>query len=111
MQSRQSEFSALFLDTVLTGQGIHAQPALEHQPLANLYPVLELLRQIAPADHFQLTRGIVGTQAIYLDGHLRHWSLVVLGVSHLGCFQHLNLEQTVIHSPVTIGESHPDAPT
>jgi hypothetical protein len=111
MQPGQGEFGALFLDTVLTGHGVHAQPPLEHQPLANLHPVLELLGQIAPAHHLQLTRRIIGPQSLYLDRHLRHRSLIVLGVSHLGRFQHLNLEQTVIHSPATIGATHPDAPT
>jgi hypothetical protein len=105
----EGEFGLLLLHPVLTGDGIHAQSPLEHEPLANLNPVLEVLSEISPAHHLQLTRGIIGTKAIDLDSHFRHWRLVVLGVPHLGGFQHFNLEQAVIHTPGAIGGPHPDA--
>jgi hypothetical protein len=103
MEAGQGELGAFFLDPVLARHGVHPQAAFEHQPLAHLYPVLQLLGQIAPAHHLQLARGIIGTQAVDLHGHFRHRRLVVLGIAHLGRFQHLDLEQTVIHSPATIG--------
>jgi hypothetical protein len=103
MEPCQGEFGPLFLDAVLPGHGVHAQPPFEHQPLTHLHPALQLLGQIAPAHHFELGRGVVGPQAVELDAHLRHRRLVVLGVAHLGRLEHLDLNQTVIHSPATMG--------
>jgi hypothetical protein len=103
MEPGQGEFSPFFLYPVRAGDGIHAQAAFQHQALAHLHPVLELLGQVSPAHYLQLGRGVVGPQAVHLHGHLRHRRLVVLGVAHLGRFEHLDFKQTVIHSQTTIG--------
>ena len=100
MQSREREFSSLFLDAVLPSDGVHPQPALHHQALTHLHAVLQVLREAAPAHHFELPRRIIRPQAIELHGHLRHRSLVVLGVAHLGRLQHLHLQQAMVHGSV-----------
>ena len=97
MQARQGEFGPLLLDTVLTGDGVHAEPALHHQALAHLHAVLQVLGEVAPTHHLELARRIIGAQPLKLNGHLRHWSLVVLGVAHLGRLQHLHLQQAMVH--------------
>ncbi len=97
MQARQGEFSTLFLDPVLTGDGVHPQPPLDHQALSDLDTVLKVLRKTSPADNLQLARRIIGAKTIELNSHLRHRSLVVLGVAHLGRLQHFNLQQAMVH--------------
>lgn len=98
MQARQGELSPLFLDPVLPGDGAHAHPTLEHEPLTHLNPVLKVLGEVSPAHHLQLTRWIIGPQSLDLDGHFGDRRLVVLGVSHLGRLQDLHLQQAVIHA-------------
>ena len=97
MQAGEREFSALFLGPVLAAHGVHPQTTLDHQPLANLHTVLQVLSKTSPADNLELTRRIIRTQPIELNGHLRHWSLVVLGVSNLRRLQHLHLQQAMVH--------------
>ena len=97
MQARERELSPLLFHTVLAGHGVHAQAAFHHQALAHLNPVLQILREAAPAHHLQLPRRIVRPKAVELHRHLRHRSLVVLGVAHLGRLQHLHLQQAMVH--------------
>jgi hypothetical protein len=99
MQAAEGEFSSLFLDSVLAGHRIDAQPTLNQQALAHLHPVMHILGQISPAHHLELTRRLIGPEAIEAHGHLGHRRLVVLGVAHLGSFQYIHFQQTVIHAP------------
>jgi hypothetical protein len=99
MEAGKSEFGLLFLQSVLPRHRADAHPALKHEPLARLDPVLEILGEIAPPHHLQLPRWIIGPQAIEANDHLRHRRLVVLGVADLGSLQNLHLEQAVIHAP------------
>ena len=103
MEPGQGELGLFLFNAVLAGHGVHPQPPLNHQALAHLDTILQVLGQIAPADHLELARGIVCPQTFKLDSHLSHRRLVVLGVAHLGGFQYVNLEQTVIHTPGPIG--------
>jgi precorrin-6A/cobalt-precorrin-6A reductase len=103
MQPGEGEFGLFLFDAVLAGHGVHPQPTLNHQALAHLHTILKVLGQIAPADHFELPGRIVCPKTIKLDSHLSHRRLVVLGVTHLGRFQYVNLEQAVIHTPGPIG--------
>jgi precorrin-6A/cobalt-precorrin-6A reductase len=103
MEPGEGELGLLLFDTVLAGHGVHPQPPLNHQALAHLDAILQVLGQIAPADHLELAGGIICPQTFKLDSHLSHRRLVVLGVAHLGGFQYVNLEQTVIHTPGPIG--------
>jgi len=103
MEPGQGELGLFLFNAVLAGHGVHPQPPLNHQPLAHLDTILQVLGQIAPADNLELARGIVCPQTFKLDSHLSHRRLVVLGVAHLGGFQYVNLEQTVIHTPGPIG--------
>ena len=97
MEAREGEFGPLLLHSVLAGHGVHAQAAFQDQALAHLDPVLQVLGQAAPAHHLQLAGGIIRTQPLNLHGHLGHGGLVVLGVTHLGCFDHLHLQQALVH--------------
>ena len=99
MQAGEHKLGALLLQSVLAGDGAHAQAALQHQPLPNLDAILQILGQIAPTHHLQLTRWIIGPQSLQPHRHLGHWRLVVLGVPQLGCLQHLHFKQAVIHAP------------
>ena len=103
MEPGQGELGLFLFNAVLAGHGVHPQPPLNHQALAHLDTILQVLGQIAPADNLELARGIVCPQTFKLDSHLSHRRLVVLGVAHLGGFQYVNLEQTVIHTPGPIG--------
>ena len=98
MEPRQGEFGTLFFYTVRPAYGVDAQAPFDHHSLAGPGAVLEVLGQIPPAHHFDLTVGILRSQAIKAHSHFSHWRLVVLGVTDLGGLQHLHLEQTVIHS-------------
>jgi hypothetical protein len=98
MQPGEGEFGLLFFHPVLAGHGVHPQSPLNDQALPNLDPILQVLGQIAPADHFELAGRIVCPETIKLHSHLSHRRLVVLGVTHLGGFQYVNLEQAVIHT-------------
>ena len=102
MEPGQGEFGLFFLDTVLPGDGVHAHATFDHQLLTHLDTVLQILGQGAPAHHLELSRGIIGPEPVKTDQHFGHGRLVVLGVTHLRQFHHVNLEQTVIHSPSTI---------
>jgi hypothetical protein len=106
MQAAEGELSSLFLDPVLAGHRVNPQPTLNHQALAHLHPILQILSQIAQAHHLELTRRLVWPEAIEAHGHLGNGHLVVLGVANLGCLQHLHLQQTVIHAR-THGMEHP----
>lgn len=97
MQAGQGEFHPLFLDPVLPTHSGHAQPSLHHQPLAGLYPVLQLLRQIAPTHHLELPRRIIGAQTLNLHQHFGYRGLVVLGVANLGSLEYSDFKQTVVH--------------
>ena len=97
MQTGEGELGSLLLHAVLAAHGVHAQTAFDHQTLTDLNPVLKVLSKTSPADHLELTRRIIRTQAIELNGHLRNWSLVVLGVTHLRRLQHLYLQQAMVH--------------
>jgi hypothetical protein len=44
----------------LAGHGIHPQPTLNDKALAHLNTILEVLGQIAPADHFERPGRIIG---------------------------------------------------
>ncbi len=103
MEPGQGELGLLLFDAVLASHGVHPQPTLNHQALARLDAILQVLGQIAPTDHLELAGRIVCPQTFKLDSHLSHRRLVVLGVAHLGGFQYVNLEQTVIHTPGPIG--------
>jgi precorrin-6A/cobalt-precorrin-6A reductase len=103
MEPGKGEFGLFLFDSVLAGHGVHPQPTLNDQTLADLDTILQVLGQIAPADNFELARRIIGPETIKLDSHLSHRRLVVLGVPHLGGFQYVNLEQAVIHTPGAIG--------
>jgi hypothetical protein len=99
MEAREGQFRPFFLHAVLAGDGVHSHPSLQHQALADLHPVLEVLGQIAPTHHLQLARRIIGPQALKAHGHFRHRGLIVLGVANLRRFQHLDFKQTVIQAP------------
>ena len=101
MEPGQGELSALLLHPIGAGHGVHAQPTLDHQTLAHLHPVGEVLGEVAPAHHTDLASRIFRAQAIKAHQHLRQGSLVLLGVAKLGSLQHLHLEQAVIHAPTT----------
>jgi len=106
MEPTEGEFGPLLLEPILAGEGVDPQPPLQHEALAHHHAVLEILGQVAPAHHLQLARGIIRAEAIDAHGHLRPRGLVVLGVANLRSFQHLHLEQAVIHTP-TIGLDNP----
>lgn len=97
MEAGQGEFDPLFLDPVLPTHGGYAQPSLHYQSLAGLHPVLQLLRQIAPAHHLELPRRIIGTQTLHLHQHLGYRGLVVLGVANLGSLEYRDFKETVVH--------------
>jgi hypothetical protein len=92
MEAGEGEFGPLLLHAVGAAHGVHPQSPLQHQPLAHLNPVLQILGQAAPAHHPDLARGVIRTQPIEPDAHLGHGGLVVLGVADLGCLQHLHLQ-------------------
>jgi len=98
VEPRQGEFGPFLFDSVRPAYGVDAQAPLDHQALAGPGAVLQVLGQIPPAHHLDLTRRILRPQAIKAHSHFSHWRLVVLGVTDLGGLQHLHLEQTVIHS-------------
>ena len=97
MEAREREFGPLLLHSVRPGDGVHPQAAFQHQALAHLHPVLQVLGQASPAHHLQLARGIIRAQPFNLHGHLGHGGLVVLGVTHLGRLDHLHLQQALVH--------------
>ena len=97
VQPGQGELRPLLLDAVLTGDRVHPQPTLQHQALTNLHAVLQILGQVAPTHHADLTRRVLGAQSIELDRHLGHRRLIVLGVAQLGSLQHLHLQQAMVH--------------
>jgi hypothetical protein len=98
MESRQGEFGPLLFHSIRPAYGVDAQATFDHQSLASLGAVLQVLGQISPADHLDLARRILRPQAVKAHGHFRYGRLVVLGVTHLWGLQHLHLKQTVIHS-------------
>ena len=79
MKPRKDHFRPLFLDAIGTGHGVHPQPSLQHQTLAHLQLVLNLLRQAAPAHHLELAGGIIRSEPVDAHGQFRHRSLIVLG--------------------------------
>jgi len=98
VEPRQGQFGPLFFHSIRPAYGVDAQAPFNHQSLARLGTILQVLGQISPADNFDLARGILRPQAVKAHGHFCYWRLVVLGVTHLGGLQHLHLKQTVIHS-------------
>ena len=98
MKAGECEFGPFLLHAIRAAHGVHPKSPFQHQALAHLNPVLQILGQAAPAHHPDLARGVIWTQPIEPDGHLGHGGLVVLGVANLGCLQHLHLQQAVIHA-------------
>lgn len=97
VQPREGEFHLLLLEAIGTGHGVHAQPALDHQALAHLNPVLQILGQVAEPHHLHLSRGVIGAEPIHPHLHLGDGHLVVLGVADCRSLKHLHLKQAVIH--------------
>ena len=98
MHARQGEFGALFLHPVLAGNGVHPQAPFDHQFLANLNTVLQVLGEVAPTHHLELAWRIINTQAVKSNGHFSDWRLVVLGVAEGWGFQDLHFQHAVIQA-------------
>ena len=94
----KGEFSPLLLHPVLPRNRIHPQTAFNHQHLTDLNTVLQVLSQVAPTDHLQLTWRIIRAQTVESNRHFCDRRLVVLGVSEGGCLEHLHFQRAVIHS-------------
>ena len=98
VHARKREFSPLLLHPVLPRNRIHPQTPFNHQHLPDLNTVLQVLSQVAPTNHLQLTWWIIRAQTIETNRHFRDRRLVVLGVSEGGCLEHLHFQHAVIHS-------------
>ena len=97
VKSGQGEFGPFLLGAVLAGHRVHAQTPFDQQALPWLHPVLQILRQVAPTHNFELTRGVIGAQAVKPHLHFGDRGLVVLGVAKGGCLHHIDFEHAVIH--------------
>ena len=98
MQPRERELSSFFFGAVLTRNRVHAQTALNHQPLSDLHAILKVLGEVAPSDHLQKSFGVIGSESIEGHVHLSNRCLIVLGVSQGGNLKDIHLEHAVVHS-------------
>ena len=97
MQTRQGELGSFLFRAVLPGNRVHPKPAFDHQPLPNLYAVLEVLGKVAPPHNFQLPPGIIRSKSIEAHVHFGDRSLIVLGVTKGGSLENIHFQNAVIH--------------
>lgn len=101
MQPGEGELSSLLFGAVLTGNCVHAQSALNHEPLPDLHAILKVLGEVAPSDDLQLPLRVIGSEGIEGHVHLSNGRLIVLGVSQGGSLKDIHLEHAVVHSQLS----------
>lgn len=98
MKTGEGELSSFLLGSVLARHRVHPEAPFNQKTLANLDPILEVLREVAPSHHLQHSFGVIGSEGIEGDVHLRNGSLIVLGVTQGGSLKDIYLEHAVVHS-------------
>ena len=98
MKTGESELSSFLFGSVLTRDRVHSESPFDQQTLPDLHTILKVLCEVPPSDHLQKTFGVVGSESIEGDIHLRDGSLIVLGITESGSLKDIHLEHAVVHS-------------